>query len=257
MCYKSKFKDTKCSNIVFEYNNGKFFFRQLDLPKETILKIFINNEELTTISCSPTNLNLLVLGYLYRAGIIDGIENIAFFEICKDSGVANIILKHKNFNIQKSKSCCLEDSIFSGSLCEHIKSELTIKPKKLLKYVKLMLKNANNYNKTGGIHTAALCDKNGIILMHEDIDRHNAIDKIVGECLLKKIATNDKIIILTGRINCEVLWRVVKLKIPIVSSLKSPTEAAVRMANKYQITLIGNIQKSKMKLYTYPKRFLL
>jgi FdhD protein len=84
----------------------------------------------------------------------------------------------------------------------------------------------------------------------EDIGRHNAIDKIFGKCLLEDIPTDDRVIITSGRITSEILYKVAKRGIPITISISAPTNLGVRLADNLGITLIGSVKGKRMNVYT-------
>ncbi|MCK5434113.1 MAG: formate dehydrogenase accessory sulfurtransferase FdhD, partial [Dehalococcoidales bacterium] len=101
-----------------------------------------------------------------------------------------------------------------------------------------------------GVHSAALCDTKNIILFSEDIGRHNAIDKIFGECMLTDLPTEDRLIITSGRISSEILFKVAKRNIPILISKSAPTNLGVKLAADFGITLIGFARGKRMNVYT-------
>ncbi|NVL92945.1 MAG: formate dehydrogenase accessory sulfurtransferase FdhD, partial [Desulfobacterales bacterium] len=105
------------------------------------------------------------------------------------------------------------------------------------------------YRITHGVHSAALCDAKNILVFADDIGRHNAIDKIFGQCLLEDIPTNDRIILTSGRISSEILLKVAKRNIPIIISKSAPTYLGVKLADDLGITLIGFVRGKKMNAY--------
>jgi len=106
------------------------------------------------------------------------------------------------------------------------------------------------YRATGGVHSAALCDTKSILVFSEDIGRHNAIDKIFGECILKDIPTDDRMIITSGRISSEILLKVAKRNIPIIISKSAPTDLGVKLASNLGVTLLGFVRGKKINAYT-------
>ncbi len=112
------------------------------------------------------------------------------------------------------------------------------------------------FKHTGGVHNAALCNTDGIILARTDIGRHNALDKIYGHCLKNNIRLDDKIIAFSGRISSEVLLKVSKIGVSIILSKSAPTELALEMAEQLGITAIGFIRNNRLNIYTHPERII-
>jgi FdhD protein len=137
-----------------------------------------------------------------------------------------------------------------------INSEMTTSPEHLIYLVQQMLNKADLYHISGGIHSSALCDSEGILVNAEDIGRHNTIDKICGECLFRKISTKDKILITTGRISSEMLRKAVKMEVPIVASLTTPTEEAIRYAKDADVTLVGRVGRNCCTVYNDCERLI-
>jgi len=105
------------------------------------------------------------------------------------------------------------------------------------------------FRTTGGVHSAALCDTEGILVFSEDIGRHNAIDKIFGECILRDIPTDDHIIITSGRISSEILLKIAKRNVPILISKAAPTNLGISLANDLGVTLVGFVRGKRMNVY--------
>lgn len=113
---------------------------------------------------------------------------------------------------------------------------------------------AETFKQTGGVHNAALCDANGVLLSRMDIGRHNALDKIYGYCLKNKISIQDKIIVFSGRISSEILLKVSKIGCEIVLSKSAPTELALQLAEQLGITTVGFIRQNTLNIYTHKER---
>jgi len=108
----------------------------------------------------------------------------------------------------------------------------------------------------GGIHSSALCDRTQILVLAEDIGRHNTLDKIMGECLMRGLPTQDGILLTTGRISSEMLLKAARMQTPIVVSRGSPTERAITLGNKLDITVIGYARGSRLSVFSGDERLL-
>ncbi len=105
------------------------------------------------------------------------------------------------------------------------------------------------YRTTGGVHSAALCDSEKILVFSEDVGRHNAVDKIFGRCLLEDIPTDDRMVVTSGRISSEILLKVARRRIPLIASKSAPTDLGVKLANDLGITLLGFVRGKRMNVY--------
>jgi FdhD protein len=110
------------------------------------------------------------------------------------------------------------------------------------------------YRETGGVHTSALSDGEKIVVVAEDIGRHNTLDKISGLCLMKNITPETRILITTGRISSEMLQKAARMDVPILISRTSPSSLSIEMAERYGITLIGYARTHRFNVYTNAQR---
>jgi FdhD protein len=121
--------------------------------------------------------------------------------------------------------------------------------------------NAELYRRSGGVHTSILVDPcqpgDGpveVLAVGEDIGRHNTIDKLRGETLLRNIDPAGAMIVASGRISSEMLLKAALMRTPIVGSRTSPTQLAVTLAERLGLTVIGYIRSASMNVYTHPWR---
>lgn len=108
------------------------------------------------------------------------------------------------------------------------------------------------YRLAGGIHAAAIFDSSGrSIAVCEDVGRHNATDKVVGYCLLRGIPLKDKILVSTGRASYDMVAKGVRLGVPFIASISSPTSLAVELADALNCTLLGYLRGKTLNVYTH------
>jgi FdhD protein len=120
--------------------------------------------------------------------------------------------------------------------------------------MKRLLEAAGSHKEYGGFHTSAMTDGEELLSVAEDIGRHNTVDKIMGECLLKGISPRDRLLFSTGRISSEMLLKVARMGVPIVASRQATTSRSVSLAKELGVTLIGYVRGERMTVYTYPER---
>jgi FdhD protein len=119
-----------------------------------------------------------------------------------------------------------------------------------------MFDGAVMYNASRGIHAAALSDTQQVLLLAEDVGRHNALDKILGAALLKDIPTAGRILLTSGRISSEMLRKGAYMGTPFLISRTSPTTLSIEAAKRLGITLIGYVRRQSFNVYTHPERLL-
>ncbi|MCK4423331.1 MAG: formate dehydrogenase accessory sulfurtransferase FdhD, partial [Candidatus Omnitrophica bacterium] len=103
----------------------------------------------------------------------------------------------------------------------------------------------------------ALSDTQKILILKEDIGRHNAVDKVLGQALIDKKKLNKRMILTSGRITSEIVRKTLRHQIPILVSPSAPTDLALRLAQDFGLTLIGFARGSRLNVYTHPQRVVL
>jgi FdhD protein len=126
---------------------------------------------------------------------------------------------------------------------------LTVRPAQLALGMKQLFQAAEQYQKSRGIHGAALHDGARLLVVAEDVGRHNAVDKVKGRALLEGIETRDRILLSTGRISSEMLLKAARMGVPVVASRTSPTEMAVALAEQLNVTVCGYVRPDTLNLY--------
>ena len=128
-------------------------------------------------------------------------------------------------------------------------------PSMLLGLGKSMRNLQSFHQQVGGTHSAAIFDAEGQpITLAEDIGRHNAVDKAVGHCLLRRVPLDDKILVTSGRASYEMSTKAIRVGIPVVATISAPTSLAVQLARDHGLTLIGYLRGGRMNVYTHERR---
>ena len=250
--------DKKNISVVRLTENGKGE-RNDFVAREFPLTIILNNQELVTLLCTPSNLNYLALGFLSSEGLIQNKDEVKKVMVDEKRGVVRVETKaNKEFDQELvfkrfiTSGCGRGASFYSAADVREgsmITSQTKISGSEVLSLMKDFLQHSQIYRETGGVHGAALCDNMNILIFADDIGRHNAIDKIFGRCLLESMATDNYLIITSGRISSEVLLKVAKRNIPIIISKSAPTDLGVKLAADLGITLIGFVRGKRMNIY--------
>lgn len=232
------------------------------------LTIYLNGKKIATLLCSPEKLKELTLGFLSTEGIIESLEDIKYFKLDDVKALVEVetfdkSVFRKSFYSKKVELDNIKDNNikdFTNFLqcvdCTPVVSKITLKANKVFEFMKKNLDFSEIFKKTGGLHCVALSDTEDIIIISEDVARHNALDKVVGEGLLKKTFFKDKILILSGRVSLEMLLKAAKLQIPVIISKSAPTSLSVSLAKKLNITLVGFVRGNKMNIYSGEERII-
>ncbi len=227
--------------------------------REFPLTIILNDQELVTLLCSPTDLRYLAIGFLSSEGLLKSRGEIKKIIVDERRGVVRVETEEGReldrdvlFKRLITSGCGRGVSFYSANdtTGQKIESQMEISAHDVFTLVSDFQHRSQIYRMTGGVHSAALCDNNGILVFEEDIGRHNAIDKIFGKCLLDDISTEDRVIITSGRISSEILHKVAKKRIPIIISISAPTNLGVRIADNSGITLISSVRGKRMNVCT-------
>jgi FdhD protein len=226
--------------------------------REFSLTIFLNDRELATLLCSPTDLKYLAAGFLLSEGLIEGKGDIKRILVDDDKGAVKVEAnEHEGYSSEISLKRLITSGGgrgFSAYDLPHAKarisSEIQISPGEVFALMDEFVQRSELYWATGGVHSAALCESTGLLFFAEDIGRHNAIDKIFGRCMLEDIPTTERIMLTSGRISSEILLKVARRNIPVIISKSAPTNLAVRLAGDLGLTLVGFVRGKSMNAYT-------
>ncbi len=229
------------------------------VAKESPLTIILNNQELVSLLCSPTDLTYLAVGFLSSEGLLESKDEIRKILVDDERGVVRLettgdkaLSQEVLFKRFISSGCGRGASFYSpaDAASQKVESQMEISTEEVLDLVKRFQHGSDVYLATHGVHSAALCDRKTMLVFNEDIGRHNAIDKVFGRCLLEDIPTDDRVVITSGRISSEILHKVAKRGIPIIISISAPTSLGVRIADALGITLVASVRGKKMNVYT-------
>jgi FdhD protein len=237
------------------------------IAAEIPFALMINGQLLVTLVCTPTELDAMAVGFLLSEGILNDRASLLNLIVDEKETTVSVTLKKlpEGFDqITQRKtitSGCGRGVTFSDGASLESLPVNKIGIKVTADYLRSLLKEfrsiSNLFQKTGGIHSAALADNKEIILFAEDIGRHNAVDKLIGKAFLDSIPLEDKILLSSGRISGEIMTKVIRNKIPILVSRTAPTCMSLTYGENHGITLIGFARGKKMNIYTHPQRIIL
>ncbi len=251
---------------------------------ESRWSLFVNGLELVTFMATSRNLHHLALGFLASENLIAGLNEVASIRvneaadraywyipalgidetramaICEE-GVGSIEVRLARADFQLPAHRVLTSGCGGGVTFDDLSHEQTpldstrtVRAAEIFALMHELNANAKLYRECRGVHTSALGDGDHLVALAEDVGRHNTLDKLRGDCLMRSIQTRDCVLISTGRISSEMITKAAKMQVPIVVSRTSPTHLAVQLARAWNIALVGYAHGGQMQVYTGMER---
>jgi FdhD protein len=239
------------------------------LAVEEPLEIRLGGINLSVTMRTPGDDEELVAGFLFSEGIVasaDDIEVIARYRgpdgDPDDGNVMNVLLKgdmrvakdrlRRNFVASSSCGLCGKATIDAiRATLPPVQSDIVISVDRLNRLGAVMHDAQSTFEKTGGLHAAGLFDADGLmIVLREDIGRHNAVDKVIGHRVLARSMPLDRhVLMVSGRVSFEIIQKALTARIPVIAAVSAPSSMAVQMALAADMTLIGFARNGGFNLY--------
>ena len=219
----------------------------------------------------------LALGFMFTEGIVNTFDQIRKIEFCgpvEPGGSrkntieveltfdAEFDLQHLQRHFYTTSSCgvCGKASLdaLKHQKFAAVDSKVQLDSQLVSRLPEILKRSQDSFQKTGGIHAAGLFDSNGqLLVLREDVGRHNALDKLIGQRLRSAaLPASDAILVVSGRASFELLQKTLSAGIPIFIAVGAPSSLAVDLANEFNITLVGFASPEKFNVYTHPHRIL-
>jgi len=226
---------------------------------------------------TPGNDAELAVGFLFTEGIIQSVNDVQFARhnfACAENrqnvmlvSLKNNVVPHlqssdRNFYTTSSCGVCGKSSINSIRTVNqytYSKDDNCISASMLYTFPEQLRAQQDLFEQTGGIHASALFSSDGeLLLVREDVGRHNALDKLIGAALNESLLPlNDKVLLLSGRASFELVQKAAMAGINIIAAVGAPSTLAVQLAEEFNITLCGFLRGQRFNIYTSPQRIIL
>ena len=226
---------------VSRFSGSKREKAEDDVVREYHLTIILNDHDMITLPCSPLDIDSLAVGYLISEGCIQDKSEIRNILVHEEKG--SIRIETDNAGVVPSKLPVIS-----------IDFDYKISSDEVYGLMDKFVRRSEVFEATGGVHSAALCDRRDIIVFKDDIGRNNAVDKLFGECILKDISLEERVVILSCRMSSEILYKIVRRRIPVIISKSPPTDYGVKLADEMGITLLGFVRGKRMNAYAHDWR---
>ncbi len=249
------------------YRKGRLHSAEAQVVSEIPLTLFFNNAELATLICSPGADRELAVGFLLSEGLIKELSDIKDISFREEEGLIWVTThlptpQTENFLRRHIASCCGKGRsslyfINDAQQLQPVKSTARFAAPLIPNLMSALDSKSHTFRLTGGVHSAGLADGKDMLVVYEDIGRHNAVDKVLGYALLNRVSTEDKCLLLTGRISSEILIKAARIGIPAVVSRSAPTQLAVELADQLGLTLVGFARGEEFNVYSHMDRLSL
>jgi FdhD protein len=241
------------------YDGKGFSEKEERLIREIPLAVYLNGGKVITIACAGLYVDELAVGFLRAEGFLRTREEIETVEVSPDRTAVRIRTAPGR-EIPAPGGAVGRTLASSGARGFGLPAEecraypapgrILPMPEEIIALMECFLGQASLHEETGGTHAAALARNGEILVVREDIGRHNVIDMLGGYALLQGMDCRDAAIFRTGRVSSEIVHKIRQLGVPLVCSLSVPTTQAVEMARGAGMTLIGSIRRGRMKIYS-------
>lgn len=225
-------------------------------------ELWVNDNLLVVFMCSPYDLKDLAIGHLLTRGHISHIDEIKKIHIDYEKykievetfgNISEELYSIPKFILSGSSSVSkFSDNIYKIKKVHDIKISL----EQIIKSANSMIDDSKIYKETGGVHAAIITDSNGKSYLREDIGRHSAVDKVVGAFARENGDFSKVFICTTGRISLDMLLKSSSVGIPVVASLKYPSDLGIHLAEYYGISIVARVLSYEPIIFTNPDKIL-
>ncbi len=227
---------------------------------EQEVSLTINGEIWLNFMCTPVDLEALAVGFLFNEKLVESVDDLVSVRVCPTLDNVDVWL---NKSVERPVIWRRTSGCVGGITHETQGSTIPIRDQSdgvvlstniVCRLLEQLSVSQELYRRVGGVHSSALSDGQKIIIMADDIGRHNTLDKIAGHCLLNRIKLDFSILITTGRVSSEMLQKASRIGASVVISRSSPSSLAIEIAQREGIILIGYARGNQFNAYTFPNR---
>jgi FdhD protein len=259
---------------VSEWDDGKICRKQDYLAAEEPLEIRVGNDPLSVTMRTPGDDLELAAGFLFTEGLVTQRAQIVSLDseipdqgdhrgnvvraVLADEVAPDFEKMRRHFFAASSCGICGKasiDSVRSRTL-EPVNPDFRLGAEVLLRLPESLRASQAVFGRTGGLHAAALFNVKGeLLVLREDIGRHNAVDKVIGWALLEgRVPLSDAVLLVSGRGGFEIVQKSIVAGLPVVASVSAPSSLAVQLARELRQTLVGFLRGRRFVIYAGEER---
>ena len=254
---------------IVRYQNAVAELSRDSVVTEEPLEIRLQGESLAVTMRTPGHDEELAAGFALTEGLVDHPEDLEAVRPCADATWGNIVELElaQSAGVQDSRAARAKREMFLSSSCglcgkeaiDRIRQQVAplakgpvVSPELLENLPERMLAEQDAFATTGGLHAAALFSATGqLVVLREDVGRHNAVDKVLGhELLLGRLPLSESILLVSGRLSFEIVQKAGRAGIPMLCAISAPSSLAIDLAVEIDMTLVGFLRAGRMNVYT-------
>ena len=275
-----------CKKQIIRWNRSKPTHVEDELVVEEPLEIRVGQQSLIVVMRTPGHDFELAAGFLYTESLINSVDDIEIIAYCDEENAttktngqySSLSLFQNIVNVRLVQELNLEEQGWQRNF--HANASCGLCGKMTIESVKHQVDSLDSgfrlnqkvfyelndqlraaqpvFEKTGGLHAAGLFNENGeLLIVREDIGRHNAVDKVIGQALLSDMLPLDShVLMVSGRASFEIVQKALFARIPIIVAVSAASTLAVDLAEEGNLTLIGFMREQRMAVYSHPERIL-
>jgi FdhD protein len=220
--------------------------------------IFVNGEELASFLCTPHHLEELAIGFLRSEGFIESLSDIESLTLSQNDTCVDVLLGRP---FEQPTRRFLTSGCGGGVTFDDLSARIepldpgfSVSPGQVADLMGLLNGASELYRKARGVHTSALSDGSDLVVVAQDVGRHNTIDRLWGRAMQEGIDPAGHLLISSGRMSSEMVAKAAKMRVPVAISRTSPTSLSVELAEAWNVTLIGYARGDRFRIYTHPER---
>jgi len=225
--------------------------------------LIINGAFYMSIMCLPKYFAEMAVGFMFSEGLIKSFSDI---KKISNTCTGNIfVFTHMPVDTSRSEKRVLISGCASGSVnisflneenLDTLDKSVRINSSYIVKLMNKFSRQSPVFKETGAVHSASLVFEDGREIFYEDIGRHNAVDKIIGQALIENLDIKKGVLLISGRISSEIAIKAAKLGIAVLVSQAAPTSMSIAIAQKVDMTLVGFARGHRFNLYSGDYRVL-
>ncbi len=259
------------STLLDRYRMGDGFKQQVPdrIAVEEPLELQVNGSSIAVMMRTPGHDDELAAGFLFTEGIISRTDDVLEIVHCPDvdlEGLGNTLdarlkvdpdLEQLTRHVFTSSSCGICGKATIESVFQNfppIENPIEMEPDVLLQLSEKLRAQQDTFDRTGGLHASALFSRAGeLLLVREDVGRHNALDKVIGHSLMNEIDLSRVVLLVSGRVSFELMQKALAARISFVAGISAPSSLAVSLAKESGQTLVGFLRAGGFNRYSFYK----